>query len=491
MPETCRCLYISTSPLANNGKTNFIAALQEGEKYMAYIAPFKGIRYNLKKISNIEDVLTPPYDVIDEEEGQRFLKKNPCNMIQLDLHNSSGQAGIDTPRYAQARDRFEQWQKEEILISDETPAIYLYYIEYLHPHAEKRTRRGLVSLVGLSDFSEQIVKPHEQTFAGVIRERLELMDTCEAQFSQVFSLYSDPEQQIINLLEQSREPIPLVQARDRDGNLHTLWRVVDQHTIDKVSVLFADKSLYIADGHHRYTTALACRQRALQRNPELPAGSPFNFIMMYLCGCEDPGLLVLPTHRLINYPEIITADRAAELVSVYFSVEEVKGAAREGLINIILDRMDETVLGGGMSAFGLYHAGEDRGFILRLLPDACSCEHLSMRTETLKKLDVVVLSDIIIEGIFDLDHEQCVRDQLVRYLSDRDIALDEAVKQSVIETENTPLLFLLNPTRVTQVTAVADKGEIMPHKSTYFYPKILTGLLINKLSGKVQVAYSS
>jgi uncharacterized protein (DUF1015 family) len=449
---------------------------------MAVITPFKGVRYNPEKISNLEEVLTPPYDVIDETEGASFLKKNPYNMIQLDLRNTGQKASADTHRYKDAHDRFNGWQEAQVLIRDEQAAIYLYFIEYIHPSGKRMTRKGLVSLVGLADFTEGIVKPHEETFAGVISERLELMDECGAQFSKIFSLYQDPEQQVMALLEQAKEPEPFARAKDRDGNVHTLWRVVEPETLAEVRALFAEKSLYIADGHHRYTTALALRKRALQRDPTLPPESPFNFIMMYLCACEDPGLSILPTHRLLNYPEKISADQTTALIAPDFFVDEIQEGSREGLVKALLDRMDEYAQGEGLPALGLYHAGEDRGFLLQVKKEAMTNDAIATRDLVLQQLDVVVLSDLLLHGSLQLSHKQCVQENLVAYISDTDDALDAAVKKSVAATASTPLLFLLNPTRVSQVIDVADRGEIMPHKSTYFYPKILTGLLLNKLS---------
>ncbi len=449
---------------------------------MAVIAPFRGVRYNPEKISALEEVLTPPYDVIDEKAGAAFLKKNPHNMIQLDLRNTGQKTREGSRRYVEAHERFDDWQDDEILVRDTTPALYLYFIDYLHPSGRKMTRKGLVSLVGLADFSEGIVKPHEETFSGVIQDRLELMDECGAQFSKVFSLYSDPEQEIIALLEKAREPEPLARAKDPDGNVHTLWRVSDPATLARVTRLFADKSLYIADGHHRYTTALACRERARARNRDLAADSPYNFIMMYLCACEDPGLSVLPTHRLLHLPGKLSADKAVSMLEPSFTVEELTGGSREWLVDALQMRMDELALDSGLVALGMYHAGEDRGFLLQAKPEAMNSKIIAGRDQVLQGLDVVVLSDILLQGIFELSHEKCVQDHLITYFSDTNKALDAAVKESVKESDSTPLLFLLNPTRISQVTDVADKGEIMPHKSTYFYPKILTGLLINKLS---------
>jgi uncharacterized protein (DUF1015 family) len=456
---------------------------------MAVVVPFRGVRYNPKKIKQLEDVVTPPYDVISAEVGNELQEKNPYSMINLDLRNTSQDDTEDDGRYERARSRFEAWQEDDVLIRDEQPAIYLYYIDYTHPSGKRMTRKGLVALVGLAEFTEGIVKPHEKTFAGVISDRLELMEECRAQFSQVFSIYSDPEQQVITTLEKVREPEPVYRVEDHNSNIHTLWRVTDKAALAAVHRFFAgDKAVYIADGHHRYTTALDCRRRARARYPELPADSPYNYIMMYLCASEDAGLSVLPTHRLVNWPGTMSADQLAEKMGTGLRVFEVKVGARETLIAEVLNRMDEAEMDTGMPAFGVYHAGEDRAFLLRM-PDGVPDGEGSLKDqpEVLKCLDVVVLSNLLISDYLGLSHEQCVKEKLVGYFSDPDAALDAAVKQSVLEDGHTPLLFLLNPTRVSQVTNVADSGEVMPHKSTYFYPKIMTGLLINKLVGDERV----
>lgn len=449
---------------------------------MAVVVPFKGVRYNPAKITRLEEVVTPPYDVINAAEGSAFKNRNPYSMINLDLRNTSQDEKEDDGRYAQARDRFVSWQEEGILLCDDHPAIYLYFIEYTHPSGERMVRKGLVSLVGLAEFAEGIVKPHEKTFSGVITDRLELMEACQAQFSQIFSIYSDPEQEIIRILEKQREPEPLCRVEDSNSNIHILWRVTDTDALARVHSFFSEKSVYIADGHHRYTTALDFRRRALEKNPDLAADSSYNFIMMYLCASEDPGLSVLPTHRLVNWPGIMTADQLSDTMAGGLEVSEIKEGAREALVGELLNRMNEADMGSGHPAFGVYHPGEDRAFLLRITNETLSANTgLSAKPEVLRDLDVVVLSELLIKHYLGLDHDQCVREKLVSYHSDPDAALDAAVKMSVAADASTPLLFLLNPTRVEQVINVADMDEIMPHKSTFFYPKIMTGLLINKL----------
>ncbi len=448
---------------------------------MAIIAPFHGVRFNLNVVDNLEDVVTPPYDVISEEDGHTLLQKNPYNMIQLDLRNDSQAKEGQKTRYSDAHSLFGSWQEDQILVRDDKPAMYLYYIDYTHPSGKKMTRKGMVSLVGLAEFSEGIVRPHEKTFDAVIADRLELMETCRAQFSKVFSIYSDKENAIMALLEQNREPEALCSTKDHNGNTHTLWRVTDPAALSQVSQQFKDKSIYIADGHHRYTTALGCRKRALLKNPDMSADNPFNFIMMYLCCMEDEGLSILPTHRLILNPGPMSADELASCLDKRFEVEEISGGSREILIGEVLARMNEADMDADVFASGAYHAGEDRCFFLKAKPDALKDSVVASKPDVLQNLDVVIFSELLIHESLQLDHKRCLREKLVRYFSDPDAALDLSVKMSIADDNHTPLLFLINPTKVHQVMNVADKGEVMPHKSTYFYPKIMTGLLINKL----------
>jgi uncharacterized protein (DUF1015 family) len=429
----------------------------------------------------MEEVVTPPYDVISEEDAARFLEKNAYNMIQLDLRNTSQDGGGNAERYVRARTLFEAWQAEGVLVRDEQPAIYLYSITYTHPSGRRMTRKGLICLVGLAEFSEGIVKPHEKTFEAVIADRLQLMRECQAQFSKVFSLFQDQDNVVIATLEQAREDQPFCSLRDHNGNIHTLWRVIDPAALAGVARYFADRPLYIADGHHRYTTALGCRRQELLNNPDLPPDSPFNYIMMYLCATGDEGLAVLPTHRLLRYPGRISAEQCVARLRQGLAAEEIRGATREVLLAEVLARMNEWTMSSPVPVFGLYHPGEDRCFLLTLRDECGQYPVLAAKPRVLRGLDVVILSELLLQDLLGLPHQRITTEKLLNYFSDPDEAIDVAVKRSVEDDGTTPLLFLLNPTRVSQVTEVADSGQIMPHKSTYFFPKILTGLLINKL----------
>lgn len=447
---------------------------------MAFIAPLRGVSFNVKKVGSLDDVVTPPYDVISENAVESYTAKNPYSMIRLDITKNPGPASEGDSRYQDVADLFHQWLDEDILLRDHQPALYLYTVQYKHPSGKMLTRKGVVAQVGLSEFGEGVVKPHEETFESVINDRLRLLDTTKAQFSQIFSLYSDEENRVLDLIEGAREQEPMGQITDGDGCIHSLYRVTDGAVIMQVQDFFRDKSLYIADGHHRYTTALAYRRLQRERNSNFSEKDPANHIMMYLCPMEDPGLSILPTHRLLSWPGQLSMDELRRRLESWFVLEEISGGSREVLLAEVLARMDEEEGNASeniSTLFGVYHPGEDRCFLLTMKPEAK--ELMGDKPDQLKELDVVVLSDVIIKHVLELDHHRCEEENLIHYFSDPDEAMDVAVKACNENNEETPLLFVMNATRINQVREVADEKLIMPHKSTYFYPKIMTGLLFN------------
>ena len=468
---------------------------------MALIAPFRGIRYNQGKIGRLEDVVTPPYDVIDEKAQAAFIAKNPYNVIRLDICKHKGKESGNSERYEKAGNLFHGWLDDGVLIRDKAPSIYLYHIDYDHPSGKRLTRKGFVALVGLADFSEGIVKPHEKIFMDVISDRLQLMDTCRAHFSQVFSLFSDRNGEIMECLERACPDEPVLSVTDQHGSKHRIWPVSDSEMIDRVQSLFQDRSLYIADGHHRYTTALQMQNRMRDRLGELSKESPFNFTVMYLCPMEDPGLSVLPTHRLVRLisgtksegssvePEI---DKLAKDLDPAFQIEEIKGGSGLDLLTATLARMDkergDAEFGhAGPAMFGLYHTVEDRCLLLTLKNGIMRKTFGDSMPAALQELDVVVLSDLLFERILGLDHDLCEKENLISYFADQADALNASLDESFGNGKAPHLLFLMNHTPVSQVKRVADKGLIMPHKSTYFYPKILTGLLMNRIDPNEEV----
>jgi uncharacterized protein (DUF1015 family) len=446
---------------------------------MAFIAPFRAVRFNTAKIDKMEDVVSPPYDVIDHEAQIALEAKNQYNMIQLDLTKFGG-TEISDSRYQGAKATFEKWQQEGVLIRDDVPTIYLYHIDYKLPNGTTFRRKGLTAMVRLHEFSEGIVKPHEKTFRGVTDDRLRLIDTCQAQFSQIFSLYPDAANEAMLALESVCPAEPLCSATDQDGCVHSIFAVTDPGIIKKVQEFFASRPVYIADGHHRYTTALRLRETMVARQGSVAENSPYNHIMMYLCPMEDEGLSVLPTHRLVHFPGKIDASQLVEKLRGSFEIKEIKSGSREVQVAEVLVQMQDERAKG--TVFGMYDPTGDRCFLLRLREGAMEKALGLGQPASLRSLDVVVLSDLIIDNILGLCHEKCDDEDLIHYFSDVDDALDAAVKEAVSDSEMSPILFLMNNTLVSQVKQVADEDLFMPHKSTFFYPKILTGMLINKIN---------
>lgn len=333
---------------------------------MAFIAPLRGVSFNVEKVGSLDDVVTPPYDVISENAVESYTAKNSYSMIRLDITKNPGPASEGDSRYQDVADLFHQWLDQNVLLRDQSPALYLYTVQYKHPSGKMLTRKGVVAQVGLSEFEEGVVKPHEETFGTVISDRLRLLDTTKAQFSQIFSLYSDEENRVLDLLEGAKEQEPMGRITDGDGCVHSLYRVTDGAVIMQVQDFFKDKSLYIADGHHRYTTALAYRKLQRERNAAFSEKDPANHIMMYLCPMEDPGLSVLPTHRLLNWPGKMSMDELRERLDSWFTLEEISGGSREVLLAEVLARMDEeerSSAGKVSTSFGVYHPGEDRCYL--------------------------------------------------------------------------------------------------------------------------------
>jgi len=445
---------------------------------MAAIAPFRAVRFNPAKIDKMEDVVSPPYDVVGPEAQAALESRHNFNMIHLDLTKFGGTEMSDA-RYEGARDTFNGWQDEQVLIRDEQAAIYLYAIDYTLANGKKYRRKGFTSLVGLHEFSEGVVKPHEKTFRGVTNDRLRLIDTCQAQFSQIFSLYPDSQGEVMAQLEAASPAEPLYQVADQDDCVHSIWAVSDEQTITKVQEFFKTRAVYIADGHHRYTTSLRLREAMVERDGEVALDSPYNQIMMYLCPMEDEGLSVLPTHRLVRFPGEIRAADLVDKIRSCFAVEELVAGSREEQVAEVLSRMNDEH--GKQTTFGMYLPFSDRCFLLSLREGGLEKSLGLGQPEALRCLDVVVLSELIIEHLLGLCHDKCDDEDLIHYYSDPDEALDAAVKESAQDDGTTPILFFMNHTLVSQVKEVADNELFMPHKSTYFYPKILTGLLLNKI----------
>ncbi len=440
---------------------------------MAIVAPFRGLIYNPEKINRLADVITPPYDVITPKQQDAFYARHPYNMIQLDLGKI---LPGDTPtknRYTRSAELLKAWQKEKVLVRDPKPAFYLYKIHYESPGQGLRERTGLMALLGLEPFDQGRVRPHEKTFSGIKVDRLHLLDFCQAQFCPIFSFYSDPEDEILSLLTSRAHAEPFIDYLDDDRIRHQIRRVTDPKILKKAGELFRDKIVYIADGHHRYETGLNYQEAMRQRFPDGPPSAPYNFTLMYLCRMQDPGLTILPTHRTLCRFEEGKTDDFERRIAEDFVVEVLpfNPVNKKKVKKEFLTRFQENAR--RRQVFGVYSARPPAFYLLTMrqacLEGACA-EDLH---PILRRLDVMILSRLVFQKVLGIKAEELDRESLIEYRQ------DPAEAMELVDSGWCRMAFLLQPTLIEQVQEVAEAGLTMPRKSTFFYPKIPTGLVIN------------
>jgi uncharacterized protein (DUF1015 family) len=447
---------------------------------MAKIVPFRGIVYNPERVENLASVATPPYDVITPQEQLAFYERHPWNIIRLILGKTSEK---DTPRdnrHTRSADFFNAWLSEGVLIQDPAPAFYLTSIDF-SVQSRKITRWGVISLVALEPFDKGVVLPHEKTFSRVKSERLDLMKSCHANYSPIFSLYSDAGQSVVNALRQSCSEMapgmkPDMKFVDVYGHLHQLWRITDTAVHRRITDFMKDKAIFIADGHHRYETALNYRQWVADRTPGFSPEHPANFIMMYLCGMEDPGLVILPAHRMVKSISPEKMDAFMTAATDCFDLARVTLEPESGMASRT-EKWDRALNSGPpLTRIGVVVRNHPHGHLLSLKPGVMQRMFGHEMSERMLELDVTVLTRLILMELLGLNHSQLDDESIMSYSSRTDVALE------AVRTGDCEAAFILNPTRIDQVKRIAEAGEIMPRKSTYFYPKVITGQVLNRLT---------
>ncbi len=436
---------------------------------MAQILPFRGTLYDPSAIGSVRDVVAPPYDIIDAA-GQRALHdRHPQNMIRLEL-------GIDQPgdnatnnRYTRASETLRNWLKAGALKRDAQPALYYHTIEYAPPssdaRAPKKILRGFLTTTKLEPLDSGHIYPHENTRSAAKTDRLNLLKACQANLSPIWLLYSDPHNTILGLLEKAVKGQPArIDFDDDTGCRQRLWAVTDPSVLKQIVGIMESKPLFIADGHHRYETALNYQRFRREKDGASGGLKAYDGLLMLLSPLEDPGLTVLPTHRVITTPLPSLETVAARLASP-FDLKEFPFTADTTMA--VRTQFLDALRANGRTAptFGLVLTGSDRYLMLSLKPAHRPAPNASPRA----KLDVSLLQQLVVNTLCPTQQEQ----EAILYTKDDHEALDWAA-----EGKGTGAL-LLNATKVSEVQAVATAGERMPHKSTYFYPKPLTGLVIH------------
>jgi len=435
---------------------------------MATITPLQGLRYDEKKAGNIKDLVTPPYDVIDATAQEGYYQINPYNVIRVEYGKITPSDNDLDNRYTRAADFFCQWQSEQILKPEDQPAIYLYQQQF-EVDSKTMVRTGIICRVKLEPYENGVVLPHEETMPKHKADRLALMKMCGANFSPIFGLYTDPERQIDHLLLNAVQNTPgNFDFTDEQGLGHRLWVITDPALVEQVQQLMQEQRIFIADGHHRYETAL---NYALQ-NPDNPAAG---YIMMTLVNLYDPGLVILPTHRLVVESKIDKQQLLANLQED-FVVDKVN-ATDVGQVTELMNSLAEFQGNGGTAhrqVFGLY-VGDNVYYTLTLRDEEIINRKMpAERSTAWRRLDVSVLQKLILENQLGIDMQAVAAGDVIKYTRDA----QEAVK--VVDQGECQVSFLMNPTLIAEVTEVATNGEKMPQKSTFFYPKLITGLVINK-----------
>jgi uncharacterized protein (DUF1015 family) len=436
---------------------------------MAEIHPFRALHYNPARVRELCHVVTQPYDKISPEMQARYYRSSPFNLVRV----IRGQAHADDhPQdnvYLRAARHFQQWMEGRILISEAEPAIYPYDQEYEVPGwpGSKKVRRGFIALCRLEDYSARIVHPHEETLSAPKTDRLELLKVTHAHFGQVFVLYSDPAGLVESLLAERAGEKSWEQVTDEYQTLHSVWRITDPPAIQRIVAAMADKKLVIADGHHRYETALAyrdyCRIQGI-------SGNRAEYVMMTFVRMEADGLTILPTHRLVHsLPAFAWAEFLSQARSIFDAEEFLVQGEDHNWANRFLESL--AWAGHGGPAFGAY-AGPGKLALLRLRSDFNLDYALNDLPLALRRLDVMLLHRLILQQILGIDR-QAVREEKNLAYHREFLAAAGAVDKGEAQ-----LCLLLNPTPVGAVRDNALAGLTLPPKSTDFYPKLLSGLAI-------------
>ncbi|MBA2580965.1 MAG: DUF1015 domain-containing protein [Thermoleophilaceae bacterium] len=421
---------------------------------MARIEPLRAVRYEPATAGPLERLIAPPYDVIDDDARRQLLARSHHNVVAIDLPEA---ADGDDP-YQAAHDIYAGWQRDGILVREERPALWALTQDYTGPDGRPYTRHGFLCRVRVEDYGAGRIRPHERTHPEPKQDRLRLTRATQANLSPIFSLYPDPDQLAWAALEPGTRGEPRAAARDDDGTLNRLWAIDDAGAIEAVQAALAESELLIADGHHRYETARAYAD-------EIGGEGEHRYVLMYLCSLADSGLTIFPTHRLLSGLDEARRERLRETIERDFEVTPLASP----------DELEPPAGTPGV-AFGYLEAANGRPVRLTLRSQDTADAALAGRPEPFRRLDTAVLEAIVLEGALGMSEDD------ISHLRGLAYSKDFADARAAVESGRAEAAFFMRATPVAQVQEVAATGESMPPKSTYFYPKVPTGLLFNPLA---------
>lgn len=426
---------------------------------MAVIKPFKGMRFDTEKAGELKTLCCPPYDIISEEQRKEFITQNEYNVIRLELPKEGDNV------YVRAGEILDLWRSKGVLIHEDKPAIYIYEMEF-NAYSKRRSVKGIIARVKVEEFSKGVILPHEFTLSKAKADRFNLMKATNCNFSQIYALYMDSEHTTLKTIDENSKADAQYQFTDDDNITHRLWVCTDEAVIKKLVNDFADRKLYIADGHHRYETALNyrnyCRENGISKE-----GDAQDYQMIYLVDMEHPGLIVFPTHRMVRDLADFDKNNVLESCKEYFDIERFNSV---GNMNSTLADQYKA----GKKAFAFY-CGKGEWYLLTLKDISVMDSVLPELSPASRQLDVSVLHSLVLEKTMGIDKENMANQinlTYTKFFEEAIVAVDKGEFQCS---------FILNPTRVTEIRDVAAAGEKMPQKSTYFYPKIITGMVMNDI----------
>jgi uncharacterized protein (DUF1015 family) len=419
---------------------------------VAEIHPLSALHYDLAVAGPLDRLVAPPYDVIDAGQRADLSRRSPYNVVDIDFP----QGGPDP--YAHAAQLLEQWRTQGVVVQDPEPALWALTQTFTGPDGATRTRHGFFCKVRLTDYGPGLVRPHERTHPAAKEDRLRLMRATRANLSPIFSLYSDASGEAWSALEPATGADPWGAVTDDEGTTHRLWRVSDQAAIDRARAALAGVELLIADGHHRYETARTYAE-------EIGGEGEHRYVLMCLVSMSDPGLAIFPTHRLVGGLDEARRRKLDEALEREFELTEAPP-----------DRLLPESENGDLPTFGLLERGGARSLRARLASREIADRALAGHSESYRRLDTAVLEKLLLEDALGLSEDDISHQRGLGYARDVDQA------RELLSAGKYDLAFLLRPTPVEQVQAIAAAGETMPPKSTYFYPKLLSGLLFNPLA---------
>ncbi|MBI2920233.1 MAG: DUF1015 domain-containing protein [Planctomycetes bacterium] len=434
---------------------------------MPRIFPFRALHYDAAKVGSLDSVVSQPYDKINEETQRKYYERHPNHIVRI--AKTKEEAGKD--KYAEAGKTLERWLAEKVIVRETEPALWISH-QVFKFNGETRTRKGFVALGELSEFGKGGVHAHEKTLLAPKKDRFALMTATRGLTEgHIFMLYGDPKNAANAALDPFAKGPPALEAKDDYGEIHRAWRVTDAKAIAAVQKDLAARDIFIADGHHRYEVALQYREECRRQGLKCEEPETYDRRMMTFINMEDPGMVIFPTHRLVSGLASFSVKDALKKLSAHFDVKDY-GPADEGQRRELME--DLRIEGQVKHAFGL--ATPDGGLWLLSLRDEkiAETEIREKRAPEWKRLDVAILHSLILDRVLGITAEMVEREEKVSYC--------RHAEEAWAALPGVQCVFLLNPTKLSEVRVVSEKGERMPQKSTDFYPKLLTGFIMNRVS---------